>query len=429
MTDQTHRHGAGARPGRRGRDHVESGLLGWDGRTLNLFLIVAVLTMLAPFILNPFPEGSELAQFNAGYPDLMQRFVIFGIFAIGFNILFGLTGYLSFGHAAFLGVGSYAAIWMMKLLTMNVVPAIIMAVIVAGSSRAGGLYLAAALGHLLLDPDAGLRADVLRARLFGADPDHRRRDRPAAQGLTTRASSIAPLEGEGDPRANLFGLRCATASSWNVGDWLFTFNAATTCRAGDADRLLRRDPDLPLALRHDAAGGQVEPAADELHRPELQALHAGGLRDLGHVCRSRRRPDGGDGPLAGAERMFWTASGEVVLMTILGGAGTLIGPVLGAGMIKYMENIFSKINERHPARLVRLPARRARGLRGHDDLPVHRQGLAPDAGHHVHARGHLPARRPGRGRSAHRAALRAQEEGRRIQDPEHHPKPAPHVAE
>jgi len=46
----------------------------------------------------------------------------------------------------------------------------------------------------------------------------------------------------------------------------------------------------------------------------------------------------------GAERMFWTASGEVVLMTILGGAGTLIGPVLGAGTIKYMENIMSKIN-------------------------------------------------------------------------------------
>jgi ABC-type branched-subunit amino acid transport system permease subunit len=49
--------------------------------------------------------------------------------------------------------------------------------------------------------------------------------------------------------------------------------------------------------------------------------------------------------LAGAERMQWTASGEVVLMTILGGAGTLIGPVLGAGMIKYFENIFSKIND------------------------------------------------------------------------------------
>jgi ABC-type branched-subunit amino acid transport system permease subunit len=43
--------------------------------------------------------------------------------------------------------------------------------------------------------------------------------------------------------------------------------------------------------------------------------------------------------------MQWTASGEVVLMTILGGAGTLIGPVLGAGFIKYIENIFSKIND------------------------------------------------------------------------------------
>jgi ABC-type branched-subunit amino acid transport system permease subunit len=50
-------------------------------------------------------------------------------------------------------------------------------------------------------------------------------------------------------------------------------------------------------------------------------------------------------PLVGAERMQWTASGEVVLMTILGGTGTLLGPVLGAGIIKYMENIFSSFNE------------------------------------------------------------------------------------
>jgi ABC-type branched-subunit amino acid transport system permease subunit len=90
-------------------------MLGLNAKDTRLLLLVIGLTMLAPFLLNPFPVGSELAQFNAGYPDLMQRFVIFGIFAIGFNILFGLTGYLSFGHAAFLGVGSYAAVWMMKL--------------------------------------------------------------------------------------------------------------------------------------------------------------------------------------------------------------------------------------------------------------------------------------------------------------------------
>src|SRR5690606_25185193 len=49
-------------------------------------------------------------------------------------------------------------------------------------------------------------------------------------------------------------------------------------------------------------------------------------------------------PLAGAERMRWTASGEIVLMTILGGVGTLVGPVIGAWMIKYFENIFSSFN-------------------------------------------------------------------------------------
>jgi len=43
--------------------------------------------------------------------------------------------------------------------------------------------------------------------------------------------------------------------------------------------------------------------------------------------------------------MQWTASGEVVLMTILGGIGTLVGPVIGAAVIKYAENIFSAIDK------------------------------------------------------------------------------------
>ena len=101
-------------------------MLGLSSRDLKLFLFVIALTLFAPILLNPFPVDSGLGQsFNAGYPALMQRFVIFGLLVIGFNILFGLTGYLSFGHAAFLGVGSFAAVWMFKLLSYNVVPAII----------------------------------------------------------------------------------------------------------------------------------------------------------------------------------------------------------------------------------------------------------------------------------------------------------------
>ena len=116
-------------------------------------------------------------------------------------------------------------------------------------------------------------------------------------------------------------------------------------------------------------------------------------------------------PLAGAERMQWTASGEVVLMTILGGAGTLFGPVLGAGFIKYFENIFSKINDNVRARLVRAfcPGPVSE-LSDADHQPVRRRRLAPDAWAAVRADRRLPARRPDGRLPAHRPAVPRQAE-------------------
>ena len=105
-----------------------------------LFIVFSGVILTLPILLQPF---------GAAYPDLMQKIAIFGIFAIGFNILFGLTGYLSFGHAAFLGVGSYTAVWSFKILTMNALPALVFSVIVAGlfalaigfiSLRRSGIY-------------------------------------------------------------------------------------------------------------------------------------------------------------------------------------------------------------------------------------------------------------------------------------------------
>ena len=76
------------------------------------------------------------APFWAGIVGLgiteLQLIATFSLVAVGFNLLFGLTGYLSFGHAAFIGVGSYAAVWSMKLLTMDIIPAIIFATLVGG---------------------------------------------------------------------------------------------------------------------------------------------------------------------------------------------------------------------------------------------------------------------------------------------------------
>ncbi|WP_428672985.1 branched-chain amino acid ABC transporter permease, partial [Roseibium sp.] len=109
-------------------------------RDLLLFGIFSAAVLTMPVWLTPL---------GAGYPDLLQKFAIYGLFATGFNLLFGLTGYLSFGHAAFLGVGSYTAVWTFKLLGMNPIPAAIMAVVTSGlfalaigyvSLRRSGIY-------------------------------------------------------------------------------------------------------------------------------------------------------------------------------------------------------------------------------------------------------------------------------------------------
>ncbi|MEL6798416.1 MAG: branched-chain amino acid ABC transporter permease [Pseudomonadota bacterium] len=321
-------------------------MLGLKKSDFTLLVIVGLLTLFAPFLLNPFPEGSELAQFNAGYPDLMQRFVIFGIFAIGFNILFGLTGYLSFGHAAFLGVGSYAGVWMMKLLTMNVVPAILISVIVAGlfslligyiSLRRSGIYfsiltlafaqMSFALAYSVLTPitggETGLQLSLNDPRILGVS--------------ATETGSI--------PVTHFFGLEMRDSFEWEAGAWLFTFNtgyylcAAVMLIAFYMAIRIFRSP-FGMMLRAVKSNQQrmnytgLNPKPYTLAAFVISGMYAG---LAGGLMVSMD-------PLAGAERMFWTASGEVVLMTILGGAGTLIGPILGAGMIKYMENIISKIN-------------------------------------------------------------------------------------
>ena len=170
-----------------------------------------------------------MAQFNAGYPDLMQRFVIFGIFAIGFNILFGLTGYLSFGHAAFLGVGSYSAVWMFKLLSMNVIPAIVLSIVVAGlfslvigyiSLRRSGIYfsiLTLAFAQMSLN----LAYSVLTSITNGETGlqltlnDHR------VLGQSTTADGSIPA-------ISLFGLEMRSTYELVMGPWAFQFMLDTT---------------------------------------------------------------------------------------------------------------------------------------------------------------------------------------------------------
>ncbi len=321
-------------------------LFGLSKKDTLFLLIVIFLTLATPILLQPFAEGSGLAQFNAGYPDLMQRFAIYGIFAIGFNILFGLTGYLSFGHAAFLGVGSYSAVWMFKLLTMNVIPGIILAVIVSGlfalligwiSLRRSGIYFSI-LTLAFAQMSYNLAYSVLTPLTNGET------------GLQIRLTDPRLLDGANTtgslPTTNLFGLAMNDSIRLEFFGRLFTFNVGYYFSAVMAIivfyialRIFRSPFGLMLRAvktnqtRLNYTGVNTRPYT--LAAFVISGMYAGLAGGLLAAMD----------PLAGAERMQWTASGEVVLMTILGGAGTMMGPVLGAGFIKYFENIFSKIND------------------------------------------------------------------------------------
>jgi ABC-type branched-subunit amino acid transport system permease subunit len=292
------------------------------------------LTRLALFSAIILAMPLWLEPLGGNYPDLLQKFAIYGIFAIGFNILFGLTGYLSFGHAAFLGVGSYAAVWSFKLFTMNAIPAVLFGVLFAGllaaiigflSLRRTGIYfsiltLAFAqmsynLAYSVLTPitngETGLQLSQQDPRIIDS--------------LFVEASS-------GLPSTNLFGLKMSGYPG-------FYFCAVILIICFFISMRIFRSP-FGLMLRGIKSNQNRMRYTGLNTRPYMltafviSGMYAGLAGSLLAVTD----------PLAGAERMQWTASGEVVLMTILGGVGTLAGPMLGAGLIKYFENIFSAFN-------------------------------------------------------------------------------------
>lgn len=292
-----------------------------------LLIGFALAILAGPIVLKPF---------GAGYPDLLQKFCIFGIFAVGYNILFGLTGYLSFGHAAFLGIGSYTAVWSFKLLTMNVLPAIILSVLMTGlfglvigylCLRRSGIYfsiltlafaqMAYNMAYSVLTPITNGETGL---QLVKGDPH-----------FVDRWFGV-PLA-EGIPSTHFFGISMVGYSGFYFCGVLLilSFYVAMRLTRSPFGLMLKAIKSNQNRLKYTG----VNTRSYALIAFVISGCYAGLAGALLAVTD----------PLAGADRMHWSASGEVVLMTILGGVGTLLGPVIGAGVIKYLENIFSSFNE------------------------------------------------------------------------------------
>ncbi|MFC4350426.1 branched-chain amino acid ABC transporter permease [Fodinicurvata halophila] len=290
-----------------------------------LVLSAVVLTM--PIWLQPF---------GASYPDLLQTFMIYGILAIGYNLLFGLTGYLSFGHAAFLGIGSYAAVWSFKLLTMNVIPAVIFGTLISGvfafligfvCLRRAGIYFAI-LTLAFAQMSYNLAYSVLTPITNGETGLQLSQDDPRILDRMFGIEATSAL-----PFPDIFGITAAGFSGFYICAVFMLIAFFIALRIFRSPFGLKLRAIKSNQTRMNYTGYNTRPFL--MTTFVISGMYAGMAGSLMAVTD----------PLAGAERMQWTASGEVVLMTILGGAGTLVGPLIGAGVIKYFENIFSAFNE------------------------------------------------------------------------------------
>jgi branched-chain amino acid transport system permease protein len=263
------------------------------------FAVMLVLIAISPFVL---------------YPVFLMRVLCAALFACAFNLMIGYVGLLSFGHAAFFGMGSYVAAWTMKFWHLDAAAAIIL----------GGLT-GAALG-LVLGFLAIRRSGIYFAMITLA----------LAQ-MVYFFCLEAPFTGGEDgiqqvPRGHLFGL--IDLSSDMTMYWV------TAAIFIGGFLLVHRIIHSPF--------GQVlkgirenEPRATSLgYRTDDYKLIAFVLSCMiAGVAGGTKALVFGIATLTDVNS---ATSGEVVLTTLLGGLGTVFGPAAGALVVTSMENYLAQ---------------------------------------------------------------------------------------
>jgi branched-chain amino acid transport system permease protein len=247
------------------------------------FLIMVVLIVVCPSIL---------------YPVFLMRVLCMALFACAFNLMIGYVGLLSFGHAAFFGMGSYIAAWTMKFWHVDAVVAIMFGGLT-------GAVLGACLGYLAIR-----RSGIYFAMITLA----------LAQLVYFFCNEASFTGGEDGiqqvPRGHLFGvinLNNDMAMYWVV---------AAVFLGGFL--LIHRIIHSPF--------GQVLKAIRE-NEPRATSLGvAGGTKALVFG-------------IATLTDVHYSTSGEVVLTTLLGGLGTVFGPTMGAVLVVTMENYLAQFGQ------------------------------------------------------------------------------------
>jgi len=259
------------------------------------------------------------------YKALATQVLIFGLFALGFNLLYGYTGLLSFGHAAYYGLGAYGT-------------GIALAKLQVGSLWAGlgaGVLLAAAggavIGYFCLQ-----RRGIYFAMLTLA----------FAQLLYFIAFHLPDWTGGDDGLRGIPQLKLELGASSFSLDSTLGFYYFSYALVGLAVAGLKRILDSPFGAVLQAIRENRDRAVAcgyDVNRVRLlsfvfSALFAGLAGSLDALRLT----------VVPIEALYWTTSGQVVMMTLLGGAGTFFGPFVGAATFLVLEDRLSVFTESWP---------------------------------------------------------------------------------
>ena len=247
-----------------------------------------------------------------GYRVLADHIVIWAIFALGFDILLGFTGYLSFGHAAFFGAAAYVAGLSFQMVSSDIVPAMLI-------TGAALVVLALFIGFLTLKR-SGIYFSILTLA-FG-EMIHALVKSSALQQWTGGDNGLTNI-----PERTFLGAPLAEEMIfWIAAAVLIVgFAVARQIKRSPFGLMLRSIKENPMRLEYTGVNVWRYKMAAFI----ISAMYAGMAGFLIVVL---------EGYVA-TEYLYWTTSGEVVIMSVIGGVGTLIGPMLGAFFLLYFENV------------------------------------------------------------------------------------------
>jgi branched-chain amino acid transport system ATP-binding protein/branched-chain amino acid transport system permease protein len=245
-----------------------------------------------------------------GSVDLLTRILIWGIFGLGFDLLFGYTGLLSFGQAAFYGTGGFVTAY---LLTGGVLHNVWFA-IAAGIASAAAFSIF--VGILALRRVGLYFAMITLA--FG-ELSYFLENSPLSQWTGGENG----LPGIPAPTLQIGGLQVNFSGSWPSYELIagFFFIGFVFARfvilspVGSVLTAIRQNPDRSAALGHDVRGYKLAVFV-------LAAIYAGCAGALLGIFQSYMPPSA----------FALETSGQLVIQTVIGGAGTLIGPSVGAAI-------------------------------------------------------------------------------------------------